>query len=274
MIEVPGLTLPHPAEDSAPVRDAKELDEPALKDWLERRPRCCRPTRGTVDGDPLDLVVVGDRASVADGRRVGRVRVDARSAPGGKLRARVPARSQYRYWPVHPLYLRTPAGFRAATRARKPQSAPSPAPVDDNVKFDRATSSIGQVSRDIGVRFTPETWNLTTHRDRSERRRIARLRARQSARVAPRIAPRLPPAASTAPVTSPRHNLTAIPTSPTASAPWPSSLAPALCLSSCSRPPRHLPDSRPILTQPADHAFLPTQSSRPSNSTRARSLTQ
>ena len=33
-----------------------------------------------------------------------------------------------------------------------------------DVRFDGRPVWIGQVSRDIGVRFTPKTWNLTTHK--------------------------------------------------------------------------------------------------------------
>ena len=33
-----------------------------------------------------------------------------------------------------------------------------------SVRCDGQPVWIGQVSRDIGVRFTPKTWNLTTHR--------------------------------------------------------------------------------------------------------------
>ena len=32
------------------------------------------------------------------------------------------------------------------------------------LRFEGQPVWIGQVSRDIGVRFTPKTWNLTTHR--------------------------------------------------------------------------------------------------------------
>ena len=32
------------------------------------------------------------------------------------------------------------------------------------LRFQEKSVWVGQVSRDIGVRFTPKTWNLTTHR--------------------------------------------------------------------------------------------------------------
>ena len=63
-VEVPGLVLAHPAEEEA--ANSKGLDEAALQVWLERQPRCTHNARGTVEGDPLNLVIVGDRASIQE----------------------------------------------------------------------------------------------------------------------------------------------------------------------------------------------------------------
>ncbi len=35
-------------------------------DWVERQPRCTSNAHGTVEGDPLNLVIVGDRASIQE----------------------------------------------------------------------------------------------------------------------------------------------------------------------------------------------------------------
>src|SRR6202030_1963979 len=64
-VEVPGLVLPHRAEEAAAGK-AKELDEAALQVWLEQQPRCTSNARGTIEGDPLNLVIVGDRVSIQE----------------------------------------------------------------------------------------------------------------------------------------------------------------------------------------------------------------
>ena len=80
-----------------------------------------------------------------------------------------------------------------------------------DVRFDGQPVWIGQVSRDIGVRFTPKTWNLTTHQidpnvdesrdyvldDLLASRRVSRLG--------------FVGGVGTAAVASPRHNLTGDP---------------------------------------------------------------
>jgi hypothetical protein len=73
--------------------------------------------------------------------------------------------SEYRYAPVSPLYLAGRRQELALQRAR--------ASINERIHlrlwqtpkvFEGQPIWIGQVSRDIGVRFTPRTWNLTTHK--------------------------------------------------------------------------------------------------------------
>ena len=73
--------------------------------------------------------------------------------------------SQYRYSPVSPLYLFGRSRDIALQRIRHS--------INDRLhlrlwlsplKFRNFPVWVGQISRDIGVRFTPRTWNLTTHR--------------------------------------------------------------------------------------------------------------
>ncbi|MGB6565318.1 MAG: hypothetical protein WBE69_22185, partial [Candidatus Binataceae bacterium] len=83
-VEVPGLVLPHPPEDAQAAGTAEELDQSALKVWLERQPRCTTNARGTVEGDPLNLVIVGDRASIQECLSNGTRPSRSRSAPPGR----------------------------------------------------------------------------------------------------------------------------------------------------------------------------------------------
>ena len=192
MIEVPGLTLPHPAEDSAPVRDAKELDESALKDWLEKQPRCTSNAHGTVEGDPLNLVVVGDRASIQECLSTWDETESITLGTSWKTARAFLLESQYRYSPVSPLYLYGRQQDFALQRARASLNQRLHLRLwTTDLRFDGQQVWIGQVSRDIGVRFTAKDVEPHHSSDRSQCRRIARLRARRSARVAPRVAPGL-----------------------------------------------------------------------------------
>ena len=212
MIEVPGLTLPHAAEDSAPVCDAKELDEPALKDWLERQPRCTTNARGTVEGDPLNLVVVGDRASIQECLSTWDETESITLGTSWKTARAFLLESQYRYSPVSPLYLYGRQQDFALQRARASLNQRLHLRLwTTDVRFDGQPVWIGQVSRDIGVRFTPKTWNLTTHQidpnvdesrdyvldDLLASRRVSRLG--------------FVGGVESAPIASPRHNLTVDP---------------------------------------------------------------
>ena len=161
-VEVPGLFLSHPVEEVP--RGTKELDETALQHWLEQQPRCAGNSSGTAEGDPLNLVIVGDRASIQeclstwDGAESLTLRTAWKTAKAFLLE------SQYRYSPVSPLYLGGRMQDIALQRARLSLNQRLHLRLwASNVRFDGQPLWIGQVSRDIGVRFTPKTWNLTTH---------------------------------------------------------------------------------------------------------------
>src|SRR5206468_9091885 len=59
---------------------------------------------------------------------------------------------------------RTLPGLRAPEGTRDDQRETAPAAVDYPLRFQGKPVWIGQISRDIGVRFTLKTWNLTTHK--------------------------------------------------------------------------------------------------------------
>jgi len=163
VLDVPGLDVEAPDAETTPL---EELDETRLRAWLQGRPRATSNPRGTVEGDPLNLVVVGSAATVR--ACFGARWDDAESidlATCWKTFKAFLLESGYRYSPVSPLYLDGRQQDMALQRAR--------ASINErlhlrlwrtDVSFGNAPVWIGQVSRDIGVRFTPRTWNLTTHK--------------------------------------------------------------------------------------------------------------
>ena len=164
-IDVPGLVLRpmEEAEDFGDMRDVNLLD---LVSWTTEQPRCTNGRKGSCEGDPLNLVVVGNRDLV---RQSFGARWDDAEAINWTTSLKTAKAflldSAYRYSPVSPLFVQGRIQDLALQRAR--------ASINERVhlrlwrtslKFQGSSVWIGQVSRDIGVRFTLKTWNLTTHR--------------------------------------------------------------------------------------------------------------
>jgi hypothetical protein len=143
---------------------AEELDEAAFQLWLERQPRCTSNARGTVEGDPLNLVIVGDHASIEECLGAWDETESLTLGTAWKTVKAFLLESQYRYSPVSPLYLGGRQQDLALQRARLSLNQRLHLRLwATSVRLDGQPVWIGQVSRDIGVRFTPRTWNLTTH---------------------------------------------------------------------------------------------------------------
>jgi len=210
MVEVPGLELPHPAP--AGVDTSRELDEAALQLWLERQPRCTSNALGTMEGDPLNLVIVGDRASIQECLSSWDETESLTFATAWKTARAFLMESRYRYSPVSPLYLGGREQDFALQRARLRLNQRLHLRLwTTDVRLGGEPVWIGQVSRDIGVRITPKTWNLTTHLidpDVDEARDYVMDGLRASGRVA-RIG--FVSGVEAAPSSAPRRNLTGDP---------------------------------------------------------------
>ncbi len=209
-VEVPGLVLPRPTEEAQQATGkAEELDEAALKDWVQRQPRCTSNARGTAEGDPLNLVIVGDRTSIEECLSTWDETESLTLGTAWKTAKAFLLESHYRYSPVSPLYLDGREQDLALQRARLSLNQRLHLRLwASGVRFDGQPVWIGQVSRDIGVRFTPRTWNLTTHLidpDVDEARNYVLDGLRLAGRVA-RFG--FVPGAEAAPASAPRRNLT------------------------------------------------------------------
>jgi hypothetical protein len=166
-LEVPGLTLGDEGdEEEASRTTSNEIDESALRDLLEGQPRSTTNQLGTREGDPLNLAVVGDRATILRcfGARWDEVESITFGTSLKTFRAFL-FDSQYRYSPVSPLYL---GGHRQELALQKARAS-----INERIHlrlwripatFEGQQVWIGQCSRDIGVRYTLKTWNLTTHK--------------------------------------------------------------------------------------------------------------
>ena len=214
-VDVPGPLVDHQCTLSAsrPPVETIDCDLAALQTRLAAMPPTTTDARGHRPGDPVNLAIIGDFSSVIG---VFAPRWDQTEiiTPGSCWRTfkAFLFSSDYRYSPVSALYLfQLPQDF-ALQRVRgsinerihlRLWSTP--------LRFAGKEVWVGQVSRDIGVRLTWRTWNLTTHRidpDVDEARDYVMEDLFEAGRI---IAGGYVPGAAACSKESPRHNLTGDP---------------------------------------------------------------
>ena len=155
------------AESIYPSQKIEDLDLDTLRTTLAKYSCCTKNSGGTRAGDPLNLVVVESEKDpivpfIARGWHLAR-KLDIASMLE-TARAFI-FRDEYLTSPVSPLYV---FGRREDVAVQKARST-----INERIHarlwltpytFDSRRVWIGQVSRDIGVRLTDQTWNLTTHK--------------------------------------------------------------------------------------------------------------
>ncbi|MGE3808241.1 MAG: LssY C-terminal domain-containing protein, partial [Gemmataceae bacterium] len=168
-IPVAGRKLDHSnkqLEEMLRAEDVQECDEAALRDRLMRLPRCTGNRHGTKEGDPLNLVVVGDFDTILRGfgARWDETEIISVSSCWRMVKSFVFG-STYRYSPVSSLFVDGRCQDFALQRARQTINQRLHLRLwVTSLRFQGKPVWIGQISRDIGVRFTLKTWNLTTHK--------------------------------------------------------------------------------------------------------------
>jgi hypothetical protein len=155
------------ADKIYPDRKIEDLDLGSLRTTLAKQVCCTTNADGTRNGDPLNLVVVEGRQSpivpfISRGWHLAR-QLDLASAIE-TARAFI-FRDEFLTSPVSPLYVFNRKEDFVLQKARST--------INERVHarfwltpytFEGRKVWIGQVSRDIGVRLTFQTWNLTTHK--------------------------------------------------------------------------------------------------------------
>jgi LssY-like putative type I secretion system component LssY len=147
--------------------EIKSYDEEGLRQALERLPCCTTNADGTVDGDPLNLVFVGEIDEIFSALldRQWNMTEELDLGSSWKETKAFLFGTSFRHAPASPLYF---YGRRQDVTIQKPRTTIE---ARNHLRLWRAPMQfegkpvwVGQVSRDIGVRFTLDTWNLTTHR--------------------------------------------------------------------------------------------------------------
>jgi hypothetical protein len=168
-IAIAGLRVDHGSKlfdeflQSAPPSDC---DETELRQRLTALPRCTANRHGTREGDPLNLVAIGAFETILAGlgARWDETEVITLQSCWRMAKAFVLG-SEYRYSPVSSLFVSGRCQDFALQRARHTINERLHLRLWlTHLRYQGKPVWIGQISRDIGVRFTFKTWNLTTHK--------------------------------------------------------------------------------------------------------------
>jgi hypothetical protein len=168
-IPVPGLRVDHGGrrfEALLEESNVVDCEEAELRKRLEAFPKSTSNRKATAEGDPLNLVAIGDFDTVLNGfgARWDETEIISLRSCWRTLKA-FSLGSRYRYSPVSSLYLEGRHQDFALQKARQT--------INERLhlrlwltplRYQGKPVWIGQISRDIGVRFTWKTWNLTTHK--------------------------------------------------------------------------------------------------------------
>ena len=169
-VTVPGLRSDHQHVDFETMYSPERIvvfDEAGLVRALEQLPCCATNKKGTVEGDPLNLVLVGDYEQVLTIFAAAKWEESERIWAGSvwkSLRAYMFGR-QYKDSPVSYLYVKGLHQDISLQKTRERISERLHLRLwYTHVRFMEKPVWIGQVSRDVGVRLTLKNWTLVTHK--------------------------------------------------------------------------------------------------------------
>ncbi len=150
--------------------DASEFidleEEEALRQMLEQLPCCTKNKKGTEEGDPLNLVLIGDVVDIFPAfiRRGWHGTELVWSASLWRTMKSFLRGSRYRYSPISPLYVYERRQDQAAQKARGTIHERNHLRLWlTPLRFRGEPVWIGQISRDIGVKFTLKSPTISTH---------------------------------------------------------------------------------------------------------------
>ena len=144
-----------------------DLDENELRKALENLPCCATNEDGTKNGDPLNLIFIGNREDLSSAfvRRGWLPAEQTYSKAVWKTIKSFLFGTRYRYSPVSPLYFYKRQQDFAGQKPRHTVHQRNHLRVWlSPMRYQGKPVWIGQISRDIGVRFTVKTWPPVTHK--------------------------------------------------------------------------------------------------------------
>jgi hypothetical protein len=167
-VQVPGLAIDHYNVDWANLYSSDEwveLDRDTLIAEIEKYECCVKDKAGANTGDPLNLVLIGSPKDIYTAFiRAGWDETETvTQASSWKTVKSFLSGGEYRYSPVSSLYVFGRPQDVAFQKARENIHERNHLRLwMSRATFQGVPVWIGQISRDIGVRFTPKT--ITTHK--------------------------------------------------------------------------------------------------------------
>jgi hypothetical protein len=169
-VSIPGIKADYHEVDFDSLYSEDEivhLDENQLRSELEDLPCCATNEEGTENGDPLNLILIGTRENIS-AAFIRRGWLPAEQTHGKAVWKTIDSflfGSRYRYSPVSPLYFEKRQQDFAGQKPRHTvhqrnhlRAWLSP------MRYQGKPVWVGQISRDIGVRFTFKAWPPVTHK--------------------------------------------------------------------------------------------------------------
>jgi hypothetical protein len=169
-VPVPGIEADYHEIDFNTLYSEEEiidLNENELRKALENLPCCATNEDGTKNGDPLNLIFIGSREDLSSAF-VRRGWLPAEQTHGKAVWKTIKSflfGTRYRYSPVSPLYLYERKQDFAGQKPRHTVHERNHLRMWlSPMRYQGKQVWIGQISRDIGVRFTFKTWPPVTHK--------------------------------------------------------------------------------------------------------------
>ena len=169
-VAVPGLQADHHRVDFKSIYAPEEIvdfdDKTSFREMLSQFQCCTRNKEDTKDGDPLNLVLIGEGDVVyAAFALAGWDETEVLNVSTAMKTAKSALKSsKYRYAPISPQYVFGRDQDIALQKARETIHQRNHLRVwRAPWRYKGEDVWIGQISRDIGVRFTTGAWYLSTH---------------------------------------------------------------------------------------------------------------
>jgi hypothetical protein len=169
-VAVPGIKADYHQVDFDTLYSEEEmvdLDDNALRKELENLPCCSTGEDGATNGDPLNLVFIGSREDISSAF-VRRGWLPAEQTYGKAVWKTIKSflfGTRYRYSPLSPLYFSKRQQDFAGQKPRHTVHQRNHLRVWlTQMRYQGKSVWVGQISRDIGVRFTLKTWPPVTHK--------------------------------------------------------------------------------------------------------------
>ena len=169
-LQIPGMRVDYRMVDFNklyPEKQIVELDEKSLRAALEELPCCTTNEEGTDFGDPINLVIIGDFMDIAAAfaRRGWLPAAETYATAVWKTIKSFLFGSRYRYSPVSPLYFFDRHQDFARQKPRRSIHERNHLRLwYSPFRYQGKPVFVGQVSRDIGVRFTMKARPPITHK--------------------------------------------------------------------------------------------------------------